>query len=84
MDGAEGDGSPWRGEPRSRLWVGTRGKSVNPKSTSYPGTSAHIKLVPCHAFHNLKGTQKPELSPKGMLAQGLCTLEGRDMTIIKG
>lgn len=49
MDGAEGDGSPWRGKLRSRLQVATGGKSVNPKSASLPGTDAHGELVLWHA-----------------------------------
>ena len=61
MDGAKGDGSPWRGELRSRLWVGTGGKSVNPKSTFFPGTNAHIELVLWRASCNLKETQKHAL-----------------------
>ena len=60
---------------RSRLWVGAGGKSVNPKSAFFPGTNAHIELVPWHASCNLKETQKPVLSAKGVLAQSSGTLE---------
>lgn len=64
MDGTEGDGSPWRGKLRSRLRVWTGGKSVNPKSTSLPGTNAHIELELWHVSCNLKETQKYAVSPK--------------------
>lgn len=53
--------------------MGTGGKSVNPMSTSLPGTNAHSELVLWHASRTVKKHRNMHY-PKGSVSSGLMYL----------